>query len=146
MQTVIPQRPRPFVEQTRTDIGHESEDHGYIPFRREGADDDRPELELDRLEVPMPNDLKLQCFTISVKASEDQQPINNQVIGPPPYVTMQCRSSVFLMSVSQSSVFFAENQQKLVAQDQCQRLTSDQILELEHLDGGSTCQRETLQL
>ena len=98
MQTVIPQRARPFVEQTRTDIGHESEDHGYIPFRREGADDDRPELELDRLEVPMPNDLKLQCFTISVKASEDQQPINNQVIGPPPYVTMQCRSSVFLSS------------------------------------------------
>ena len=57
MQTVIPQRPRPFVEQTRTDIRHESEDYGYIPFRREGADDDRPELELGRLEVPMPNDL-----------------------------------------------------------------------------------------
>ena len=75
-----------------------------------------------------------------VKASEDQQPINNQVIGPPPYVTMQCRSCVFLASVSQSSVFFAENQQKLVAQDQCQRTTSDQILELEHLDGGSTHQ------
>ena len=57
MQTVIPQRPRPFVEKTRTDIRHESEDYGYIPFRREGADDDRPELELGRLEVPMPNDL-----------------------------------------------------------------------------------------